>query len=230
LVDSTGQQLIDTIVMPSLYGELWTLNALDGTNPNGTIPLFRFSEDFHPVGALAALFSDGTSLQALIASGGYRDRNGVTAWSPSTVEQFAVAVPLNQTPSGVPFDETDVAGLGGFSISLGVGQRAFAQPTVVGGDLFVLTDSEDINSATYGLSGASGTLTQINAGTGTVVLTQAVEGGASSLDYSFNEGRVFLSGKGRVEEINLASFTPVGTPVGLGATARSIRRMWLKAE
>ena len=50
------------------------LNAADGTSRNGTsTPLFRFSGNKHPIGAVPAIYSSNGRQYAAFASGGYAD-------------------------------------------------------------------------------------------------------------------------------------------------------------
>jgi len=71
------------VVLGTLYGDVFQLDAATGTNRHGANPLFRFSTDYHPIGAVPAIYSNGGAQYAVVVSGGYADQQ-VTSWSFSS--------------------------------------------------------------------------------------------------------------------------------------------------
>jgi type IV pilus assembly protein PilY1 len=184
-VDLKSQGYFTDFVFGDLYGNLWRVNASDGTSRNGTsTPLFSFSTNKHPIGAPPAIYSDGTNEYAAFASGGYADPTS-TAWT--TNGQSIIAVKLSYT--GATLDET-----GGVTANMPINQalsgaavndKSYAQALVVGNQLFVTSDSSDVNLSTYGTSGATtGHLTTValsGASSTTVVAMTPVANGAGSV-------------------------------------------------
>ena len=219
---------VTKLVMPSLYGELWLLNAPDiATSSN---MLFQFTTDFHPIGATPTVFRKGAKLMALGVSGGYADPVNVL-WSPSTVTQYAVAMPVD-TPA-TPVTEVQLLANAipdGFAINLGAGNRAFSQATVAGNELFIVTDSTNINESTFGVNGLpTGLLTRVNLGSPGTATTYVVQGGAGSIDAS---GGLVVTGSG--DKAEKKDFTSDFDAAGGGTTAvdsqvnRSGRELWLR--
>ena len=184
-VDLQSQGYFTDFVFGDLYGNLWRLNAADGTSRNGTsTPLFSFTTNKHPIGAPPAIYSDGTNEFAAFASGGYADPTS-TAWT--TTGQRIIAVKLSYT--GTTLNET-----GTVSTNVPINQaftgaaasdKSYAQALVVGNQLFVTSDSSDVNLSTYGTSGATtGHLTTVDitgASSTTVVAMTPVANGAGSV-------------------------------------------------
>jgi hypothetical protein len=182
--DLVGTGYFTDLVMGDLYGNLWRLNAADGTSRNGTgTPLFSFSTNKHPIGAPPAIYSDGTNQFAAFASGGYADPTS-TAWTAT--DQRIIAVKLSY--AGATIDETGT----GANIPVNqafsgaaAGDKSYAQVLIVGTQLFVTSDSSDVNLSTYGTSGATtGHLTTVDlTGTAatTVVAMTPVANGAGSV-------------------------------------------------
>ena len=153
-----------------LYGNVWEVDPLTGISRYGTgVPLFTASVVEHPIGAAPAVYSDGSHQFAAFATGGYVDLTDTgtssTLWTGTTQMVFAVNLSANagslnelsqSTTSGVP----NIA----FHQNLASGQFAFAQLAVIGGQLFVTTDSSDVNASGYGLHGATGQAMAITTG------------------------------------------------------------------
>ena len=94
---------------------------------------------------------------ALAVSGGYADPIA-TNWAPADEEQYVVAMPVDPDDyPGTPFTEATST-----IYELGA-NRAYAQAVVAGNEVYIVTDSEDVNSASYGLSGTpTGSLTRLS--------------------------------------------------------------------
>ena len=52
-----GSMATARLAVPTLYGDLWILEA-DGDNPYTGGPALRFSTDFHPIGAPPTIYGD----------------------------------------------------------------------------------------------------------------------------------------------------------------------------
>jgi hypothetical protein len=185
-VDLTGQGTLTDVVFGDLYGDLWRLNILDGTSRNGlNTPLFSFSTNKRPIGVPPAIYADASSNQyAAFASGGFVDPIA-TRWSGNT--QYLVSVKLtNQTGPTVsevgalPPATVCPAAQCPINTALTSGDREYGQLLVVGGQLFLTSDGNDVNTSSYSAASTSHLMvvdTTTNAAT-TYVLTG---GGAGSL-------------------------------------------------
>lgn len=159
--DIEQSSLVTHVAVGSLYGDLWVLEA-DGSPLPGQ-PIFRFSADFHPIGAAPTIYYDRATgrFHAVVVSGGYADPAEAT-WVTLSADQFAVSVVVDPPPAVVPMDELG-SGYGenrAFVIDLGSGQLATAQAIVAGNELFVLADKTDVNLPTYGQTPDTGSLTR----------------------------------------------------------------------
>jgi hypothetical protein len=245
-------------VMGDLYGDLWRLDAQTGASQNGTTtPLFEFSynasTDKHPIGAVPAVYSDGNNLYAAVAAGGYADQtDGNTAWSLGT--HYLVSVKIKA--SSAPVLDTGTAsnsGTGDLRLKLAIasGTKAYSQPTIVGNQMFVTSDTADVNAPGYGanqtgtgrdltINGLDGTATSNTYDTA----TSTIYGGASSLVAGHDaSGNLVLIGSSEDKQSqvgNLAysvagtgvatttSALGAGSSVDLGATTKVTRNLWLR--
>ena len=225
-VDLTGNGYFTDFTFGDLYGDLWRVKATDGTSRNGTnTPLFSFSTNKHPIGAPPAIYNDGNSQYAAFATGGYADpvATGFTTTSPA---QRIVAVKLSYT--GSTLTEATAATTGG---NIAVNQplsgaaatdKSYAQALVVGNQLFVTSDSSDVNLSSYGTSGNSGHLTTVDlaTSTGTVVALSGLTGGAGSV---VNNGTSIYTSKSVA-----TATTSTGTSVDLTSLPKVVRALWLR--
>lgn len=225
-VDLQSQGYFTDFVFGDLFGNLWRVNAATGVSRNGaTTPLFSFSTNLHPIGAPPAIYSDGTNEYAAFASGGYADPTS-TAWT--TTGQRIIAVKLSYT--GSTLNETAGTGanmpinqlLSGAAAS----DKSYAQALVVGNQLFVTSDSSDVNLSTYGTSGAiTGHLTTVaisGAASTTVVSMTPVANGAGSV---VND----TAGTGVYGAYQLATTNgSTGSKVDLSIPSTLRRNAWLR--
>jgi hypothetical protein len=231
-VDRTGA--LTRVVVPTLYGDAWLLDAATGANVYGTLPLFRFTGDFHPIGAAPSIYEDQSSgqLHAVLVSGGYTDPVQ-TSWSPDDVTQFAVSVSLDAPAGVVPLDDgaDDASGARAFLIDLGTGARAFAQATVAGNELFVATDSADVNLDTYGTTGSTGGIGRYSLSTGAQIGTRTtVSGGAASVDVD-HQGVVSSGAGTAAARVDFSEdFDETGETVELVFKTKRGRQLWLRTE
>ena len=232
-VDLTGSGTITDVVFGDLYGELWRLDATTGTSQTGSTPLFSFTyaagSDQHPIGAMPAIYSDGNHQYAAFTSGGYADEND-TSWQAGT--QYLIAIKLQATApplheSATACTSCDVR----VEQSLTAGDRGYSQAVVVGNQLFVTSDSSDVNSATYGTTGAaSGHVVAVsglnsNASTSTTVIYT----GGSALAASGNT--LYASSSDKQVQFGTQAAGGTGTSVNFDGNAVKVARaLWLRTE
>jgi hypothetical protein len=219
------------VVAPSLYGDLWLLDAETGANVHSTRPLFRFTTDYRPIGAPPTVFvaPQTGKVSALAISGGYADPVAVN-WAPPDVEQFVVAMSLDVADyPGVPFTENTAQSFGlGFATD-GTANRGFAQAVVAGEEVFIVTDSTDVNSAGYGLGNSNtGSLTRVALnGFSRIGSSTSIPGGAASVDVT--AGGVSYAGAGKAAQKDdfSSDFTGGGTATELAYRDNVTRLLWI---
>ncbi|HTL39172.1 MAG TPA: hypothetical protein VL326_38855 [Kofleriaceae bacterium] len=211
------------VVMGDLFGNLWRLDAATGSSRTGTVPLFQFSTNKHPIGTMPAIYADSSSSQyAAFASGGYADPTSAS-WASGTQKLVAIAI---QAGGPYPIAETATARLAVVR-DLGTGERGFAQVLVVGTELFATTDSTDVNGSTYGTTGsATGHVVRYNLAAGTST-TVVVRGGAGSLANTSTV--LFSSSSDRQEKLVTDAQSTTGSSVDTQAVAKSERLLWLRS-
>jgi hypothetical protein len=227
-VDRADKGFVTDLVMGDLYGRLWRLDVKTGTNVFGTNPLFQFSSVRHPIGTVPAVYSNGNTLYAAFASGGYVDPTG-TSWN--TAAQYAIAVKLQ--PSATPVDETTTACQGTCNLQVKqsiASSYAFAQATIVGSTLNLVTDSSDVNSTTFGSTQtATGRLTSINLGTGTAATTTIYSGvGALAALHQTTTAVLYGAGNDKQQQVGTAATSP-GDAVD-HTSAKLSRRLWIRTQ
>jgi hypothetical protein len=221
-----------SVLVPTLYGRVFRVDPLSGENFYGDQPLFDFGEDFHPIGTAVTLYRDDSGvLHGLIASGGFVDpfSPSGTEWAPDDVHQYAVGFPI--LTEDVPVTRAQVAlddSLGVY-IDFGAGQRAFSSAIIAGGELFVTTDTTNVNAADYEeTTDPTGTLWSKEldgSGTATAVV---VRSGAASPDVSLSTGTVISGGRNSVTVTRPSGFDPSGATTEAQPTSSSGRQLWLR--
>ncbi|MCB9562608.1 MAG: hypothetical protein H6708_19575 [Kofleriaceae bacterium] len=238
LVPSLSGTTIEAVLVPSLWGAVYKLNARTGINEYGQtggveVPLFQFTEDFHPVGASVSLYRDDQSeLKALIVTGGFADpfAPSGSVWAPDDVHQYAVGFPLAPDASAVPIDQNDVQNedLGVF-IDFGAGQRAFSPAVIAGNELFITTDSQNVNSADFGATDDTGQLWRASlADQGANPTIVTIPSGAAAVDVSLTAGAVVATGGGGVHRDDPTGFASSGGSAEVSPEASGTRRLWLR--
>lgn len=250
-IDMTQGGTITHVVAPDIYGSLWLVDAKTGAGAHGTdtdgfpIPVFRFTTDFKPIGASATIYRHPTTnkLHALVGSGGYADPV-FTSWIDSN-EQYVVGVSL-EAPDVVPMTDDaddDFSGHRHLRIPLGfstdadgnnIPNRVFSPATVAGGEVFIVTDSTDINLDTFGTPGGGGLLKRFSLTTdadgnavqkGTDVV---LAGGAASVDAK--SGKV-VSGSGQSASAQeLSDFDATGDATELTFAVNKGRLLYLRTR
>lgn len=217
---------VSDVVFGTLYGDLWQLDAQNGNTRHGG-PLFRFSTDKKPFGTLPTVYGDGTgALYAVGVSGGYYDPAALTLWS-GTSHQL-VAVSLFTPPSQSPLDETSGSPYVPIVYDLGAGERAFSQAVVIGDQLFVTTDSEDVNQEGFGTGGSdSGRLHRLDIPSGGNASSIVIAGGAGSVTSYGTE--LFASSKDKAVHVTTDARTTANASTNAAATPKVTRKLWLRS-
>ncbi|HEX5063235.1 MAG TPA: hypothetical protein VFV99_27855 [Kofleriaceae bacterium] len=239
-LDTTGTGRINKVVYGTLYGDVFVRDAATGANQNGTVsgvdtPLMRLATDYHPIGAPPAILAKNGTQYAAFATGGYADSQ-LTLWrgeneSPVPTQMvFAVTTSYSGT-SSLTDAETDLTKLP-IKFSLGAGEAGFSQLTVVGNQLFVTTDTTNINDYAFGTSSTpTGHAYNYDFGAATPSLgtTLIIASGAASL---FNNGTTMITGSGRYgEKLTTDALGTSGAAVDPMATSNQLRRaLWLRTE
>jgi hypothetical protein len=223
----SGNGPLTDLVVATLYGDVWELDPATGANRYGANPLFRFGSDYHPIGAPPAIYGNGGQQYAVVVTGGYADPSDTT-WS-STVTQYAVSVALNTPTQYAPLSDASGAPYVPWVYPLSSGEKAFAQALVVGGEVFIATDTADVNSSTYGTtSTATGhvdRITTAGASSGTIMV---VQGGAGSVA---NSGTTLFTGSSSAaQQVSPGAQSATGTAVDPAATAQVTRKLWLVTQ
>jgi hypothetical protein len=203
---SVDGDLVDTLLVPTLWGSVWQLDPVTGDSKVGTAvcntptwqttpgctPLFQFEDDYHPVGASVSVYRErGTqALHAVVVTGGFTDNDQPSAsiWAPSSVKQLAVSFALDvATDDGVIQAAADPSV--GLYIDLGPGNRAFSPAVILGNEIFITTDSADV----FGVGAPTGLLTQVNLSTGAIAPTfpKAIASGFASVGVSATSNAVY---------------------------------------
>ncbi len=242
-IDKTLQGFTTDVVFGDLFGRVWMVDPATGLSryftglapPTAATqePLFSFTTDFHAIGAMPAIYSDGSSQFAVIVSGGFDSSNDVP-WIPlagAPPAQSVVAMSLNTLNAGAvlpaqnaPLNET--MGLPNVPFSFAIAGSGFAQATIVGGQLFFTTDNGDVNASGYGLGAPSGNMYAYTIGAPALGAAVVVAGGAGSIA---NVGTTLYSSTSNQQaQINAPATSTAGPSVD-GATRPQIsRKLWLR--
>jgi hypothetical protein len=225
-VDIGGLNKVTDFVFGDIYGNLWRLDASTGVSRNGaSTPLFSFTTNKHPIGAPPAIYSNGSQQYAVFASGGYTDHGGAAAWR--SVTQYVIATKLDST-STTPANETATP-CSTCAVSFKVtttGQYAFSQVLVVGSQLFVATDSTDVNASSYGGTADTGTVRTVDLVTQTST-TAVLNTGGSALAAS---GTTLVSSSGQKQQQATSTTGTTGASVDIFAAALVSRLLYLRLD
>ncbi len=228
-VDLNNSGIVSDVVFTTLYGQIFRINALDGTNPNGSNPVFQFTQDLKPFGATPALFASGR-VYAIAASGGYLDYDTDTEplWTSSSTMQQAIAVAIDADATTGPLTELTTPNANGlkFSYDLTAGQIGYSQAQVIGDQIFLTTDSTDVNATTYGTGGSTGKLHRIDLAGGNATVV-AIMGGAASVGRSGTTTYAASGDGAQTTSLSAASSEPT-EGVNTGAQSKVTRRLWLR--
>jgi hypothetical protein len=252
-VDKTGNNYFTHIVYGTLYGEVYVRDAVTGANQNGQtsgvdVPLFKLGADYKPIGAAPVTYKDSSgNYYAAFATGGYVDSQA-TLWrgaNETTVPtQLAFAINLNYSTSTSLTDASTKGTNLPFVLPFkSTSDGAFAQPLVIGSELFFITDTTNVNSYDYGsYANPTGRMYRLDIGgatpsdwklgtvqDGTNQYFVTIAGGAASL---FNSGGKLLTAGGAFgERTFLETNGSTGTAVDLkSTTSAGTRRLWIRTE
>jgi hypothetical protein len=229
-VDLDNSGTLSDIVFGTIYGDLWVLDATTGLSRySNTVPaespLFQLQDDFEPIGAPPAIFSDNSTLYAVATTGAYWDRSSAGQWNNSPL-QWIFAAKL-KTLTAPPLDETmaqnaDVP----FAISFSGTEKSSTQALVVGGEIVFLTDIGDINDAAYGTGSASGAAHKISLSGASTGDDTVVVAGAGSVAAS---GTTLFASSGKgTEELSFGAAGTTGETVNASLAPKVSRRLWLR--
>jgi len=194
VIDSTGDgSLDDKVFLGDLDGRLWMVDATFKSGPPAA-PLYDVGTSGQPIGASVALYRDASTLDlTVLAATGGRD------WVPATTTPFLVAV---DTHNGTTL----------FTTNLAAGERVYAEPTIAGGDAYVMTSLGTFGGNISTTAGDTGNVRRISLGTGAITATTAVKKG---------EGEVAVGGDGTVIAASAEGETSLGNS-GRNATGTAL--------
>lgn len=224
-LDKQGNGSLSEVVMGTLYGDIWQLDAATGVNRHGSNPLFRYGSNFHPFGTPPTLYSSGGTFYALMVPGAYADPAALALWT--TPAQTAVAVSLSTPTASAPLNEGSGTPYVPWTFALAAGDKSFSQAVVIGGQVFITTDSQDVNSTTYGTTiGNTGTVYQVSLSNPASSTTYVVTGGAGSV--AATASTVYMGSKTTMQALSGAPPANIGDSVNSAANASVTRRLWLR--
>ncbi|HVK88519.1 MAG TPA: hypothetical protein VM513_30585 [Kofleriaceae bacterium] len=222
-VDLAKQGFTTDFVMGDLYGNLWRLTAATGASQTGTsTPLFSYTTNKHPIGMVPAIYSDGSNLYAAFASGGYTDPVAA-GWASGTQSMIGVRI---DAAGPYPLTEATTARLA-FKRDLGTNEKAYAQLLVVGDQLFLTTDTSDVNASSFGASGNTGHVVAFDLRTAAST-SVVVRGGASSL--AQHGTQLFSSSSDRQQRLASDALSATGSTVDTQVVAKLVRMLWLRTQ
>ncbi len=230
-VDKQGQGFLTDIVFGDLYGDVWELDAVTGVSRFPTNkPLFSFTTDFHPIGSPPAIYANSGKQFAVISTGGYLDVTPlipVPSWGTGH-QQSVVAIALDPAPLPVPpLNESSPVADIPFKFDFATTAEAgFSQAQIVGGELFVTTDSTDVNASGYGTAGSTGHVYRAPLSSVTTVV--AVQGGAAAL--AAGGTALFAASSSQQERLGTDAASTVGNKVDSQGAPRISRMLWLRTE
>ena len=263
-----GNAFMNGVIWGDLYGELWDMKPVGSCPASGTTgtavslttdtntPLFKFSTNYHPIGGAPAIYSQttGSTQYAIIADGGYFDTVGATGWGNNTTTHYALAVNLSATSSATFTEASSTASLIPWKLTFGSGEKAYDQPTVVGNEAFIATDTASVNSRTYGTSstatghvyavdlGLSVSTQYTNTSSGFLLATATTMYGGSSVT---NSGTTVIASTGSKTQLLGNSTTGTGgtqiaatggtggggdVTATLSPSQQVSRKLWLRTE
>ncbi len=226
-VDRTGGGTLTDVLFGTLYGDIWRLDAATGANKYGANAMFRFAEDQKPFGVPMSIYStDGKTLFTAGVSGGYFDPFALTQWSGS--QQHVVAFQLATAQADTPLNlSSTVPTKLAWKIDLASGDKAFAQAVIIGDQLFVTTDSTDVNGSTFGGT-ASGKLYRMDLANGGTSSSLVISGGAGAI--ASNGTTLFASSGKSVAQIATAARTAVSAATNVNPLQNLSRVIWLSTR
>jgi hypothetical protein len=224
-LDKQQNGSLSEVVMGTLYGDIWQLDAATGVNRHGANPLFRYGSNLHPFGTPPTLYSSSGSFYALMVPGAYADPAALSLWT--TPSQTAVAVSLSTPVANAPLSETSGSPYVPWTFTLDSGDKSFSQAVVIGGEVFITADSEDVNSLTYGTTaGDTGRVYKVNLSNPATVVAYDSTGGAGSI--AATSSAVYMGSKTAMQALAGAPPANTGDAVNSATNGEVTRRLWLR--
>ena len=137
--DTDGDSFADRVYVGDMNGRLWELNALDGTNPNGTqtsgvnagkqIPLFNAGIG-KPISVSPSIISKNNHAILVFGTGGANWASDAATYAVYALDATA----KRATPTYV-----DGAGTLLWQYNLAVGEKVWSTPTIANGQIYVVT-------------------------------------------------------------------------------------------
>jgi len=237
--DQVGSGYLTQVAVPTLYGELWELNTNDGSNAFGTVPLFKFSTNYHPIGAAPSLFRDSATsrIGIVIADGGYVDPTSAS-WAQTTTHHYVIGFLADASVANAPMNElsSTYGGERKFEFDLGANERVWASPVVAGDEVLAVSDQTDPNTSTYAsTSSSTGKLWRFKLDTGSQLGSAVtIIGGGSGFDVTPSTGIVYIGSATSAQKIDVnttgggGTFNSAGTAIELQNQSGSTKQMlWL---
>ncbi|MCX5744589.1 MAG: hypothetical protein NT062_19025 [Proteobacteria bacterium] len=227
-IDKSGTGTISDVIFGTIYGDVWQLDAATGVSRHGvTKPLFRHTQDQHPFGASPTIYSQSGALYVIAVTGGYADLAATTLWSSGT--QIAVSLSLTTPPANASLTEASGAPYLPWKINLGSGEKGFGQAIVVGDQVFITTDTDDVNTngaLGYGVANAdTGHVYQVGLSNGAVASNTTVRGGAGSIQTSGST--VYSISKDKAQRLSVKTNGGGESPASV-SSAKVARLLWLR--
>jgi Tfp pilus tip-associated adhesin PilY1 len=145
LYDTDGDSFADRVYVGDMNGRLWELNALDGTNPNGTdagkqIPLFNAGIG-KPISVSPSVVTKNDHVILVFGTGGAN-------WA-SDAATYAVYA-LDATAKQATPTYANGAGTLLWQYNLSQGEKVWSTPTIANGEIFVVTSFGAMESSDPG--------------------------------------------------------------------------------
>jgi len=185
LFDTTGDSFMDRVYVGDMNGRLWELDAVDGTNPNGTVevdgvtkqmPLWNAGID-RPISVSPAITRVNGHVVLIFGTGGTDWAPVKTGSEPETDflhSVYAVDATEKQTSPVYWDSDTEQGGAGTllWEQTLDAGEKVWSAPTIAAGRIYVATATGTMESTDPGEDVAgSGYLYSLDLNTGGKVWT-----------------------------------------------------------
>jgi len=159
LFDTTGDSFMDRVYVGDMNGRLWELDAVDGTNPNGTVevdgvtkqmPLWNAGID-RPISVSPAITRVNGHVVLIFGTGGTDWAPVKTGSEPETDflhSVYAVDATEKQTSPVYWDSDTEQGGAGTllWEQTLDAGEKVWSAPTIAAGRIYVATATGTMES------------------------------------------------------------------------------------
>jgi hypothetical protein len=128
----------------------------------------------------------------------------------------------------VPLSDASTPAANGlkFKFDLGAGKLAYSQAQIIGDQIFLTTDTTDVNATTYGTGGDTGKLYRMDLSGGSSA-TVAIMGGAAGVGR--HDTTTFAASGDKAQQLSLGAATSTPNESVNGAAASKVtRRLWLR--